>query len=66
MNGMFYGCSKLEYINMLNFKNFPLLSSPIINLFDQAIPPYGKIIANENLITKLNKAYIKEWNIIIS
>jgi len=66
MEGMFYGCSRLKYINIVNLKNYNRISTMFVSMFDQNIPHSGKIIANENFITLLNKTYITEWDIAIS
>ncbi len=66
MDGMFYGCSRLEYINISNFRDYSRLSTINVNLFDQNIPLSGKIIANENFINKVDKTYINGWNFILN
>ena len=66
IDGMFYGCSRLDYINILKFRDYSRLSTIYVNLFDQNIPLSGKIITNGDFINKLNKTYINGWNISIS
>jgi len=66
MEGMFYGCSRLKYLNIVNLKNYNRISTMFVSMFDHNIPHSGKIIANENFITLLNKTYITEWDIAIS
>ena len=62
MDYMFYGCSRLIFINILNFSSS---SSGSIYLFDIYISSSGTLITNENFKNKLDRDYLSEWNIII-
>jgi hypothetical protein len=61
MEFMFYFCSKLNYINILNFYS----SKSEVELFNQNISSSGTIITNEKFNKTLDKSYIPGWKISI-
>jgi len=61
INGLFYGCSKLTYIDISSFSrlyyNYSLL-------FDDNIPSEGTIIVKNETIKNKIKNYIPNWKFI--